>query len=247
MTLNNQHERWLSDVDLTFAGLADEETAARVTHHLQECAQCREEWERLEHFDGDRAWDFIEPDETAHASMRQAFQEKLAGDGGIQAPPADSPNPARSPGKSARKVRAMPWVMATAASVLVAAWGWQAYFHMAAQTRALTAMVNTVSESRQISLAAEPGAPTSRVDLYVRGTRAMVWVKALPALKPGETYEGWWIVNKTPLPAGTFATGPHFLPAMPKSAAAFAITIEPHGGTKAPTTPVLAAATLTVS
>jgi anti-sigma-K factor RskA len=118
---------------------------------------------------------------------------------------------------------------------------------MAAQTRDLTALVETVSHSRQIALVAESSAPASRVDLYLKGSHAMVWVKALPALKPGETYQGWWIVKGQPVSAGTFAAGPHFLPAKPGSASAFAITIEPHGGTKAPTTPVLALAPLSIS
>ncbi len=70
----------------------------------------------------------------------------------------------------------------------------------------------------------------------------------LPAHRAGRTYEAWLIgPDKKPVPAGTFAAarpsscGPTGNAARPKTVA---ITVEPAGGSQAPTTAPVASASL---
>ncbi|OLZ08605.1 anti-sigma factor [Sulfobacillus thermosulfidooxidans] len=235
--LNHNDESWQEAIEKTFSGLADAHTQDRVTRHLQECETCQIYWHQLSTFDSEQAWNAIEPDFSAHEPMREQFLERIQDDLGTKRPVSSH--------LKTRRIM-VPWALSTAAAVIVAALGWQSYFHTKERAQQLDALVQMMSSSEQIHLA-NVSAKASRVLLYVQGPKALIWVKALPPLKPGETYEGWWLVKGTPVPAGTFGPGPHFLPPKKPGASAFAITIEPQGGTEKPTTPILAAATLPAS
>ncbi|WP_053959287.1 anti-sigma factor [Sulfobacillus thermosulfidooxidans] len=235
--LNHNDESWQEAIEKTFTGLADADTQNRVTRHLKECEACQTYWHQLATFDSEQAWNSVEPDFSGHETMREEFFDRIQDDLGTN-------HPVPSPVKSRRII--MPWALSTAAAVIIAALGWQSYFHTKERAQQLDALVQMMSSSEQIHLA-NVSAKASTVLLYVHGPKTLIWVKALPALKSGETYEGWWLVKGTPVPAGTFGTGPHFLPPKKPGASAFAITIEPQGGTEKPTTPILVAATLPTS
>jgi hypothetical protein len=99
-------------------------------------------------------------------------------------------------------------------------------------------------ESRQVLLAGLPAAPGAAARaVWNPGTReAVLLVAGLPAAPPGRVYEAWVIAAGAPVPAGTFqvdAAGKAVLrlPAVDETSRVqtFAVTIEPDGGTAAPT------------
>ena len=83
----------------------------------------------------------------------------------------------------------------------------------------------------------------SQADLHWQRGQALVWVRQPPPLAAGYDYEAWWIGNGKPQAAGTFGHGPDVL-SRPVGTKAFAVTVEPEGGTTKPTTPVLASASV---
>jgi anti-sigma-K factor RskA len=107
-------------------------------------------------------------------------------------------------------------------------------------------------ESRQVLLAGLPAAPGAAARaVWNPGTReAVLLVAGLAPAPPGKVYEAWVIASGAPVPAGTFqvdAAGKAVLrlPAVDETSRVqtFAVTIEPDGGTAAPTgTMVLAGA-----
>jgi anti-sigma-K factor RskA len=107
-------------------------------------------------------------------------------------------------------------------------------------------------ESRQVLLAGlEPAPAAVARAVWNPGTReAVLLVAGLPPAPPGKVYEAWVIASGAPVPAGTFqvdASGKAVLrlPAVDETSRVktFAVTIEPDGGTPAPTgTMVLAGA-----
>lgn len=74
-----------------------------------------------------------------------------------------------------------------------------------------------------------------------------LFVAGLPAAAEGKTYELWTIAGGTPRPAGVFQVGGdgHAVHRLPSPAAeavdVFAVTLEPAGGTSAPTGPIVLA------
>lgn len=218
------HEPWASVVPLHFIGLTDPATGEQLERHLRGCAACRDEWDRLSGLDGHAAWNAVEAVPAGHATMRRSFLRQLRQDGGRSRISA----PARTW-----------WSIGVAASLAVAIWGWGAYMQAAGLVAQDDALLATLSAGRRLSLHGAAYA-ASRVDLYLAADRAVVWVKRLPRLSPDQTYEGWWIVGGRAVPAGEFGTRPAVL-AVPAHASRFAVTVEPRGGTAAPTTPILAA------
>lgn len=99
-------------------------------------------------------------------------------------------------------------------------------------------------ESRQVLLAGlEPAPAAVARAVWNPGTReAVLLVAGLAPAPPGKVYEAWVIASGAPVPAGTFqvdAAGKAVLrlPAVDETSRVktFAVTIEPDGGTPAPT------------
>jgi anti-sigma-K factor RskA len=99
----------------------------------------------------------------------------------------------------------------------------------------------TINLAPKAPMATEPG----RV-LYNSQLGALIYGGTLPQLAPGKSYE-LWVIPQTgnPIPAGVFSADPDgqvndVMPKIPVgvSAKAFAVTIEPAGGTAAPTGPM---------
>jgi anti-sigma-K factor RskA len=92
--------------------------------------------------------------------------------------------------------------------------------------------------------ASAPGA-FAKVALDQSG-HAMVMTSGLPALPTGKEYQLWYIVaDKPPMRGKTFSTDSHGkamledqLPDVALKSAAFAVTLEPQGGSESPTMPI---------
>ena len=105
-------------------------------------------------------------------------------------------------------------------------------------------------ESRQALLAGlEPAPAAAARVVWNPGTReAVLLVAGLQPAPPGKVYEAWVIANGAPVPAGTFqvdAAGKAVLrlPSVEATSRVktFAVTLEPAGGTQAPTGPMVLA------
>ena len=73
-----------------------------------------------------------------------------------------------------------------------------------------------------------------------------LFVAGLPPAPAGKTYELWTIAGQTPRPAGLFGVdaagrGAHRFPRGGGAVQVFAVTLEPEGGTPAPTGPIVLA------
>lgn len=212
-------------------GLESNETQA-ITHHVAECRTCQRDLDQYQEALGDIDLAMTRPDWSGHPEMRQEFQKRLKS---VPAEIREVSKPTRAPSR-------WRWPVAWAATILVAIGGWSAAYHTHQQLNQSQRIMAFVTTGRPVALTSVH-AVRARVDLYVTSGRAVVWVKTLPPLSSGQVYEGWWIVNGRPEDAGTFGHGATLL-AHPKGATAFAITKEPEGGTKAPTTPILVLGTV---
>ena len=114
------------------------------------------------------------------------------------------------------------------------------------RTRSMVALLSspqtmTVNLAPKAPIATQPG----RV-MYNAQQGALIYSGTLPQLAAGKSYELWVIPQSgNPIPAGVFSVdsngdGNVVLPKIPAgvSAKAFAVTIEPAGGTAAPTGPM---------
>jgi len=162
-------------------------------------------------------------------------------------------------------------VTAGAAAVFAATWVAVRYEarlgQMARETAAVKERVTRNEAALREQVALYRGAvellrhPMTRVvDLHGRGTAAaasgrMIWndaggghlfVAGLPPAPAGKTYELWTIAGKTPRPAGLLVVdaagrATHRVDAAVGRVQVFAVTLEPEGGTPAPTGPIVLA------
>jgi len=121
-----------------------------------------------------------------------------------------------------------------------------------AQAKELMASLTSADAEHFILVAGKtPPQPQGKA-LYVRGSGMLVFLASnMPPLPPERIYELWLIPSTgAPIPAGLFKPGPGgdatvVKPALPAGveAKAFAITVEPEGGSAAPTSaPIMAGA-----
>lgn len=228
------HEDAQDQLALYVLGGMEPQDEREMTHHIRGCSLCQQDLQHYRDTVGQLDEAVIRPDWTEFATMRSQFQDRLANSPSEVKPTAKT-KPDSSP-------RSWLWPAAWVATALIAVGGW----HVAVATH------RTLSQSQQMLALVSHGRPVALssvhaqradVQLYISHAQAVVLVKRLPKPSQGHVYEGWWIVRGRPRPAGTFDAGPSLL-RYPGRAQAFAITIEPSGGTNAPTTPVLVAGTV---
>lgn len=248
------HEEVQEELPLFAAGASEADVTQAVRAHLRTCPECRRSLADLETaltlvVDGS-----IRPDRANQDRMQSEFADLLRAQPKHGPRPDTDPDPVGDPAPRpgppfgvpqvrSRNGPATPfsrwaWPVVWAATVLVAIGGWSAVYRDQVAIRegvTMTALA-TRGTRRQLSPLHDTSA---RVTLYLGKDAALVDVRRLPKLGPNEVYEGWWITGTKATPAGTFREGPHLLGRLP-GARAFAITVEPSGGTSRPTTPVLA-------
>jgi hypothetical protein len=245
-----RHEQVREDLPLYAAGGLDGPAAEAVERHLATCDVCRADLRALEDDLALFLRGSVSADWQGHRRLRQDFERRLSE--AAQTASADGPVPGparpvlRRQGRVAERARSASrtalWPVVWAATLIVAGAGWSLALARHPQPQNLGTIAALVADGRRVRLAPDHAAG-ARVTLYVGSRRALVAVKELPRLARGQVYEGWWIVGGRPLPAGTFASGLALLPLRP-GATEFAITVEPAPGSREPSTPILAAASL---
>jgi len=245
------HEQFAEDLALYALGTLQGEERVALEKHLEGCAGCRRELEQLR---GDMALMALStagpvPPRRAHQRLIEAV--------------------AREPRRAAVSAKrswwmVVPWVAAGALAVgLVALWLQnsnlqrtiaslqdQSAQQMAELQRARDVVSTlTATDAMRVTLVAAktPPQPQGKA-IYVRDRSSLIFLASnLQALPPLKAYELWLIpTSGAPIPAGVFKPDAHgsavvVEPPLPPGvqAKAFAITVEPEGGSSAPTLPVV--------
>lgn len=245
------HEQFAEDLALYALGALPGTQLTALQQHLEECASCRRELERLR---GDLALLALsaagpKPPVRARARLMTAITRE----------------PRRSQSRSRQTWWAlMPW-LATAAVGLLAAnlwWKNQNLHHVLstslevqsrqqASLRRLEEIFQTLTakDAVRVTLVAAKAPPQPQGKaFYVRDRASLVFIASnLPALPPQKAYELWLIpASGTPIPAGVFkpdagGSATVINPPLPAGvqAKAFAMTVEPEQGSATPTMPIV--------
>lgn len=246
--MNESHADILDDVALYALGTLPESEAQRVRAHIDTCAECREEYEALT--------------TTVTAVARSAESCTDAATGAVFASPllkarimrevrAESKAKAAEP--QAPKRTSLVWpAYAVAAACLAIALGLGAMnlsltnrLHHAEALQRETASTNAVDDRTVTDLLNErakryivPGGEIVRSN-----NRVYIAMDDMPQPPIGKVYQAWTEPkgSKTMVPGATFVPDRHGVAILPissdaKALHAIAVSIEPPGGSKAPTT-----------
>jgi anti-sigma-K factor RskA len=244
------HEQFAEDLALYALGTLQGEERVSLEKHLEGCAGCRRELEQLR---GDMALMALS---TAGPVPPRRARQRLIG--------AVAREPRRSVDAKRTWWTLVPWVAAAAlAAGLVALWLQnsdlqrriaglqdQSTQQLAELQRAREVVSTlTATDAMRVTLVAAktPPQPQGKA-IYVRDRSSLIFLASnllpLPAQK---AYELWLIpTSGAPIPAGVFKPDAHgsavvVNPPLPPGvqAKAFAITVEPEGGSAAPTLPIV--------
>jgi anti-sigma-K factor RskA len=250
----NVHEQFADDLSLYALGALLGEDRVALEKHLEECPACGHEVEQLR---GDWALVGLSasgPEPPLHCRAR------------LMAAIANEPRRAQvHPPKRRTWWSVMEWGAAAAAVVVMVLLfrqntdlrkrveGLQAHSlnqqQQLVQAKQLIATL-TSADALHFTLVAgkAPPQPQGKA-IYVRSTGTLVFLASnMPALPPQKTYELWLIpTSGAPIPAGVFRPDTHgsaalIKPPLPTGVqpTTFAITVEPSGGSAAPTsTPIM--------
>jgi anti-sigma-K factor RskA len=240
------HEEYKELIPARALSALDAAEARALNEHLENCAECRKELEEWQATAASLALtsDPVEPSPAVRERILSEVRKDLA-------PPQVLPfrSTSRNIWSSFGSLGAMAAVVLLTVSIVGLIVLWQQNRLMKkelAQTQQFVELVTTpgarVSELKGIDLGA--GATASLA--YDQNGRAILMANKLPRPPQGKAYQLWFIVGKNPpMPGKTFSTdntGAGTLKdQMPREAmdsAIFAITMEPEGGSSAPTSPI---------
>jgi anti-sigma-K factor RskA len=247
----SMHEQFAEDLALYALGGLEGEERVALEKHLESCAGCRRELEQLR---GDMALMALSAaGPTPPRRARQRLIEAVARE------PRSVAAPARRGWRTL-----VPWIAAGALAVgLVVLWlqnsdlerritGLQSQAaQQQVELRQAREVVSTLtaSDAMRVTLVAAktPPQPQGKA-FYVRDRASLIFLASNLQSLPGQkVYELWLVPMKgAPIPAGTFKPDAHgsatvINPPLPAGveAKAFAITVEPEGGSSAPTLPIV--------
>ena len=231
--MNGLNCREIDDLLAPYAADALEDVDRfEVSNHL---AECRNHDSELSAFRADlarlgRTAPPVEPPAELRSRLLDAFDREAAATTGpaTAAPPAPIPLPEQpQPRERRRSLFAMPsFAYALAASFLLLAIGlgvWGASRGGGNDGQILAARTDAQQRSLQVT--------------YVPSRDIAILNPTLPPLPSDRTYQAWSIVNGQPRSIGLLQpTGPHGFQIDLSGAEAIALSVEPAGGSPAPTT-----------
>ena len=244
------HQEVSENLPLYALGALPAAGCEQLRNHLDECPTCRRELEEFRAGAALLALSAAGP--SAPQRSRQRLLSAIAEDEAI--PPAHAISAAPRPWWSLGPVFA---------SLVLAIFGLLLWRENAQLKRANDALQQQNTHAREVaeiwnapdarhvtlvSGGAEP-LPQIKVIYVVRTQRLLLVGSNLPPLPPNKTYQLWFLpTHGSPMPAGTFKpnrhgntmTMPaHSLPTSGIEAKGFAVTVEPDGGSAAPTSPIV--------
>lgn len=240
------HEEYKEMIPARALSALDAAEAQALNEHLENCAECRkelEEWQATASTLSLTA-DPVEPSPAVRERILSEVRKDLSSPQVL--PFRSTP---RNIWSSFGSLGAMAAVVVLTALIVGLVVLWRQNLSMQnelAQSREFVELVTTpgarVSELKGVDLGA--GATASLA--YDQNGHAMLMASKLPDPPQGKAYQLWFIVgNNPPMPGKTFSpdnTGKGTLKEqMPREAlgaAIFAITMEPEGGSSAPTSPI---------
>ena len=240
------HEEYKEMIPARALSALDAAEAQTLNEHLENCAECRKELEEWQATAATLALtaDPVEPSPAVRERILSEVRNELASPQVL--PFRSTP---RSIWSSFGSLGAMAAVVLLTALIvgLVVMWRQNLSTHSElAVYREFVDLTTTpgarVAELKGIDLAA--GATASLA--YDQNGRAMLMATRLPSPPQGKAYQLWFIVgNKPPMPGKTFSpdnngkgTLKEQMPREAMDSAIFAITMEPEGGSNAPTSPI---------
>lgn len=247
----NTHEQFADDLALYALGALPGEERVALERHLGECASCRRELQTLR---GDAALLALSTGgPRPPLRSRQRLMEAIAHE------------PRSRVAARSRPWWALIPVLATGAMAVLAVLFWMQNSSLRREVailreRTLRQQVElqrareivstlTATDAMTVTLVAAktPPQPQGKV-MYVKDRASLIFLASnLPAVPSQKAYELWLIPMKgAPMPAGMFRPDAHgsamiLNPPLPPGmeAKAFAITIEPEGGSATPTMPIV--------
>jgi anti-sigma-K factor RskA len=214
-----------------------------LNEHLENCAECRKE---LEEWQATAATLALASDPAEPSpKVRERILSEVRRDRSSTPEVIPFKSPPRNVWSSFGTLGAIAAVVLFTALSIGLAVLWRQNQRLARENK-FVALVNTpgarVSELRGVG----PGQGETAKLAYDRAGRAILMASKLPSVPQGKAYQLWFIVgDKPPVPGKTFVpdkTGNAILedeiPRDAVDASVFAITVEPEGGSSAPTSPI---------
>jgi anti-sigma-K factor RskA len=231
------HDEFLDSVAAYALGLLPASEAAAVANHLQTCERCRDEYR------------YVRPAVTAVAYSAEACTD--ASTGAVVASPllkARVMNAVRAEAARRRAPRVWPAYLLAAACLAIAILTGLANLSLNGRLQRELAQ-----SAAQTQIIADLTAPDSQRhgfglgEVITHGDRLYIAMHDLPTPPSGHVYQAWTLAKgaKSVAPSVTFnpAAGGVALVRLPEAAtaiAAVAVSVEPEGGSKQPTTKPIA-------
>ena len=213
-----------------------------LNEHLENCAECRKD---LEDWQATAAALSLasDPAEPSPAVRERILSEVKKDRAWIVVP--FTPNPRRNIWSSFGSLGAIAAVVLFAALSIGLAVLWRQNQRLKTANE-FVELVNTPGARVRELRANDPGGSAIAKLAYDRAGRAILMASKLPSVPQGKAYQLWFIVgDKPPVPGRTFvpdkAGNAILKDEMPRDAVeanVFAITVEPAGGSSAPTSPI---------
>ena len=244
------HEQFADDLALYALGVLQGEESEALEQHLRDCNACSTELQRLR---GDMALMALA---AGGPKPPQRSRERLMS--------AIASEPRTTAVKGRPGWRLLPWLLASALAIGFAVlWIENRDLHemiarltndsqqQQAQLEKAREVVQTLTapDALRVTMVAAnvPPQPQGKA-IYVKDRSSLIFLASnMPKLPPQKTYELWLIpTSGAPIPAGVFKPDPRgsaevIEPPLPAGveAKAFAITVEPDGGSTTPTMPIV--------
>lgn len=251
----SEHEQFAEDLALYAMGALEAAERVALEKHLNQCAACRRELQELQRDTALLALSV--PSHTAPPQAHQRFMSAIA---------AQPRAVQRQEGREWRMWIPSMAAVAVAVAIVIGLWRHnidlqreltdlqKSNVQQQEQLRSANEVLATLTDpdATRFTLTAIPARPQPQGKvIYAHNRRSLIFLASnMPALPPQKAYELWLIpASGAPIPAGVFkpdAKGSATVvnPPLPAGVEAktFAVTVEPDGGSAAPTSqPILVA------